>query len=496
MEKQQKPGMPLPRNEQQSRMHPTTGEVRQEKADRSLRRSIEEGVLNNSSMSIFSTFLEPLALYFNASNFQIGMLETCQDIGTTAGQVPGARLTEHMSRKGIWIISQLMGKVILLVPIAFLPFMNIGDPITVLIVLASLIAFFLALRAPAWTSLMGDLVSRERRGSYFGKRNMIVGIAGVIATVVGGFAVSSYGFPVIFVACIVLSILSIPFFLKMWEPSTGKVFHYRHSIEINPRNWLTAIRVNMGLTVFTSYMLFFNFAMLIASPFYVVYMLKNLSMSYEVFALLTIVGALVRIFSFKYWGYFNDRFGSRNILIVTGFFGCFVPLGWMLSTNSWEVLIVKIFDGFIFAGFDQVTFNYLLDITPAGKRPQYVANFNFFVGIGVILGAITGGILAQSLAGSAFFFLVGLQVVFLISFVIRLASLLILPKIRHADIKQTDIMPAHYVMWQTMAVEPANGLKSAIQFTFRYPFDREAEYKKTIRKLGSEQKRRDIIGSG
>jgi len=53
------------------------------------------------------------------------------------------------------------------------------------------------------------------------------------------------------------------------------------------------------------------------------------------------------------------------------------------------------------------------------------------------------------------------------------------------------------VMWRTMAVEPANGLKNAINFTFRSSIDRDAEYLKAIRKRrieeGKEKKRAEII---
>jgi MFS family permease len=68
----------------------------------------------------------------------------------------------------------------------------------------------------------------------------------------------------------------------------------------------------------------------------------------------------------------------------------------MLSTSVWQVALVKIYDGFIFAGFDQVVFNYLLDVTPAGKRPQYIANYNFFAGLGIVFGTMAGAFLAQS----------------------------------------------------------------------------------------------------
>jgi MFS family permease len=480
-----------PRNTQ------TEKEIHQKKVDASLNRSIEEGTLNASSQSIFSTYLVPLALELGANNFQVGMIETAQQIATTAGQIPGAKMTAYYSRKSIWLFSQLTGRVFLWIPIILLPFLHFSDPVSIIILLAALSAFFLAIRAPAWSSLMGDLVPLQKRGTYFGRRNTITGLAGVAATLITGLLVVALGFSMIFLIGLVLTLMSIPIFMRMFEPKSQKVYHYRHSFALHPREWAASIRVNMGLAIFTLYMLFFNFAMEITAPFYVVYMLKDLGLGYEIFALMIVIGAVVRIFSYKYWGYFNDKFGSRKILIVTGFFACFIPLGWMLSTNVWHVLIIKILDGFIFAGFDQVVFNYLLDVTPANKRAEYVANNNFLVGIGVIFGALIGGILAQTLHGTTFFWLVGLQILFLIGFLLRLVSLVLLPKIREIDVKQTAVMPVKYVFWKTMAVEPATGIRNALQFTFHYSFDRDAEYVKNVKKLRQREalirKKKEII---
>ena len=199
--------------------------------------------------------------------------------------------------------------------------------------------------------------------------------------------------------------------------------------------------------------------------------------------MLTVVGATIRIFSFRYWGRLNDRFGSRKILVVTGFFACFTPLFWLFVSDIWQIALLKMFDGFIWAGADLVVFNYLLDITPANKRPQYVANNNFFAGWGTILGALAGGMLAESLVSARFGWLQGLQILFLISFLLRLAVLSILPKIREIDVKQSALAPIRYVFWQSMAVEPAHGLKNSLFYTFRYPVKVKKELEGSVKKI-------------
>ncbi|MEM7819620.1 MAG: MFS transporter [Candidatus Aenigmatarchaeota archaeon] len=452
------------------------------KIHKSLQYSITEGVFNTASSSITESYITPFALMLRASNLDIGLLFSIRNFANTIAQIPGAKLTEFFDRKFIWFFSQIISRIIIWIPIILLPFIPLKNPITLLILLFAIAGFFSALRSPAWSSLMGDLVPMKIRGRYFGWRNTINGIAGVVATLAAGFLLSYYGFPLIFIIAIILAAISIPLFLKIYEPPFKKIYHYKHRFEFNPRYWPNTLRVNRSLAIFTVYIFFMYLAVEIASPFYAVYMLRELKIDYIWFGILTVIGAVARILSFKYWGKLNDKFGSRKILIVCGFFGIFTPFGWMLVFDIFTIAILKVFDGFIWSGFDMVVFNYLLDITPAEKRPQYVANFNFFIGIGVILGSVIGGILAESWSNTTFLWLHGLQIIFLLSFLLRLACLLLLPKLGEVVIRHSDI-PIRYVFWYAIAVEPARNIMHAISYTFRYPYEIEKKFKKEIDKL-------------
>ncbi len=458
-------------------------ETHDKKVRKSLRASTTEGMFNASSTSITSTFVTPLALALKATNAEIGLLSAAQNLASTVAQIPGAKLTEYYPRKSIWMLSQLTSKIIFWIPIMLLPFLPVDNPVMLLIVLMTCIAFFSGLRMPAWSSLMGDLVPLRMRGRYFGMRSTITGLASLAATIGSGILVSYYGFSLIIFVAVVLSVISIFFFMRMYEPVFRRVFHYRHEFQFNPRHWHTSISVNKALVVFTAYLFFMNFAVEVAAPFYTVYMLKDLDIGYFWFAALTTLGAAIRIFSFKYWGRLSDRFGSRKILMVTGFFGCFTPFLWLFVSNVYQIAAIRIFDGFVWAGMDLVVFNYLLDITPANKRPQYVANHNFFAGIGVVFGALTGGLLAESVQNSVLFWFHGLQIVFLVSFILRLVTLFILPKIREIDIKRSELAPIRYVFMQSMAIEPAHGLKNTIFFTFRYPEKFARDMESSIKKV-------------
>lgn len=438
------------------------------RTEKSLNYSIAEGCFNSGSSSIINSFLIPFALSLGANNFIVGIIITLQNLGSTTSQIPGAMLTKYMNRKSIWLVSESFCRFLIWIPIFFIPFMERNIAFILLLLIVFFSYFFNSLRSPAWSSLMGDIVPQQIRGSYFGKRNTITGIAGIVVTLFCGYILGFVGFYVLFVLLILLGVLSIPVFLKMYEPPTGKIYHYRHRFHFDLQEAITSIKINKNLAIFTIYILAMNFAVEIASPFYIVYILKNLQIDYFTFSFLIILGTLARIFTYKYWGKINDRFGSRKTFIITGIFACFVPLGYILSTNAIMIAAVKIYDGVIFSGYDSIWFNYLLDITPADKRPQYVANHNFFAGFGAIFGGFIGGVLAMFFQNSVFLIFAGLQIIFLISFVLRLCSLSLLPKLEEVYTKQTEIVPLKYVFMET-TINPAKEMVSTIQYTFMHP---------------------------
>jgi MFS family permease len=454
-----------------------------EKVERSLRNSSAEGIFSSASGSIQSSYTTPFALALGASGAEIGILNSFQNLAGTISHVPGAMLTKYFSRKSIWVASQLFSRIFIWIPILLLPFVSVENRVLILIALLALSNFLLFIRSPAWSSLMGDLVPLNVRGKYFGRRNMLVGVSGVVATLAAGSLLVYWGFPAIFLLSMIFAAVAILFFVKMHEPPMARVFHYRYNFSFDPKGWWTQIRVNREFAIFTTFLTFMNFAVDVAAPFYAVYMLKDLNIGYEWFAVAVVVGALARAAMQQYWGRLNDRFGSRKILIICGILSCFIPFVWMMVYTIPEVIFARVFDGAVFSGFELVMFNYLLEVTPAKNRPKYVAAHNFFAGMGTVAGDLFGAFLVLSFQSNGFFWLAGLHAVFFISFVLRLASCSLLLAIKNIDVKQSDLVPVRYVFWQAVAVEPARGIKHALIFTFRYPPKVEQELRTSVRKL-------------
>lgn len=432
-----------------------------ERVSKSLHYSGVEGAFSSAAGNITGTYTTPLALALNASNAQIGLLSSLQNLASTFAQIPGARFSAWLgSRKRAWVVSSLIQR-LLWIPIIILPFLGLENPIMILILLLAVISFFASLRGPGWSSLMGDLVPKTRWGKYFGWRNTVTGIAGLVAILAAGQILVWFGFSILFTIALVLGFLSIYFFIKMYEPSFKREYHYTHSIKLRPGGWLNAIRVNRNFAYFTLFMAAMNFAVGLAAPFFTVYMLKDMNIGYGWYAALIVIEAFVTIISQPYWGRLCDRIGDRKVMIVNAILICFYPVFWLFITNPYEIIVANIFSGFAWAGFGMAAFNFMLAASPQERRAEFTANHSFFAGLGVVFGALTGGLLAEYFRSNALLWFYGLQAVFLISFIARLACLVVLPKLRETRVEERG-PPLAEVFWRTVAMNPVRGIVHAI----------------------------------
>lgn len=433
---------------------------------KSLDNAIYEGAANSASTSITDSYTTPFLLSLGASNFQIGMLNSVKDLANIFSQVPGPTLTERFNRKKIFIFSVITSKLLWL-PVIIIPFLLTSNIIFLLMAIIAASVFFQTIRNPAWTSLIGDIVPHNIRGRYFSKRNTITGACGLGATLLAGLALNTYGFSIIFAISILLGMLSILFFMRIREPHMKTPYFYKRTYSFSFREYIRFFKSDKKFSSFTLYVGFLNFAVDFVAPFIAVYILKNLAVSYELFAASIALGALSRIVSQRYWGYLADRFGNRRIMYIGCILASFIPFFYAFSSNIYHIFFIKIYDGFAWAGFDLAKFNYLLAITPSEKRPTYVANYNIFIILGSVIGAATGAFFVEHISEKTLLIFYDLQIAFLLSFVLRLSSLALLRFVK--DVEKKEDVPVHYVMLHPISTGIERGMTAITTFTTRYP---------------------------
>jgi len=83
---------------------------------------------------------------------------------------------------------------------------------------------------------------------------------------------------------------------------------------------------------------------------------------------------------------------SLSCMVLSGFLMPLVPLLWVFSPKIWYLILIQIYGGFIWAGFEIASFNFIFDTTIPQQRATYVAHYNVLNGLAILLGGTLGGL--------------------------------------------------------------------------------------------------------
>jgi hypothetical protein len=165
-----------------------------------------------------------------------------------------------------------------------------------------------------------------------------------------------------------------------------------------------------------------------ASPFFTLYFLRYLELSYGFVAVLATISACADLLGMQVWGRISDKVRNKAIIQFAGWVAVFLPLAWVTVRpgNYVMPLILHAVGGGFWAGINLCMNNLLLRISPQENKAFFLSVYNMVAGVGAALGPIMGGLAAKHLA-NFHLELVGLklaplQVVFLISTALRFLS--------------------------------------------------------------------------
>ena len=363
--------------------------------DRALEHSIRDGMAFSVQVGAGETYFSAFALFLQATAAQVALVTTLPPLLGSLAQIFSAWLGGSAGRRRLVLIGcaaqAFLWLPILLVPLAFRGYAVVG-----LLVLLALYHSANNLAAPQWTSIMRDLVSERRRGRYFGYRTRLTTMTTFIALVVCGVLLHELdragytylGFVVIFLIAFVAratSVYHLTFLHEPAEPSAVPDMHIEH--------WWRSLRAT-GALGFSSYFALMNTAVGISAPFFTVYMLRDLGLSYLQFTILTGTSVFVQFLMLTTWGRIADVYGNRLILLVTSVSLPVVPTLWLLTNHFWALMLFQSLSGLAWSGFTLSAGNLLYELVPRSRRAAYVAFHNVGTATGTFAGAMIGAALA------------------------------------------------------------------------------------------------------
>lgn len=369
--------------------------------------SVKEGSIYSLSEGFGHRYITPYALAIGASNFCIGILSSLPSLAGNFSQLFTSKVLEKTARKKIVFLGAFLQGLtwLLIIFIGALYFIFHQKSIApfLLVIIYTLLVILGAFISPAWNSWMKDVVT-ENRGTYFAKRNRIMGFIILTSMLTAGFILDYFKKTYIFVGFIILfsiasfaRIFSSLMFKKMYEPKLtlekGYYFSFLQFLKEAPKR-------NFGR--FAIFVSLINFSTAIASPFFAVYMLKHLHFSYTQWITVVIASSSASLLSLLFWGKFTDKYGNLKTSKICSFFLPFCVLPWVatafISKNFlfFYLIMIEFFSGLIWAGFNLSSTNFIYDAVTSQRIALCIAYYNMLNGIGAFLGATLGGLIASS----------------------------------------------------------------------------------------------------
>ena len=366
--------------------------------DKALRHSVRDGMAYSVQVGAGETYFAAFALFLRATAPQIALVSTLPLLLASFAQIFSAWVGNFVGRRRVVLVGCMLQSLLWL-PILLLPLVFSDYAVPALLVLLVLYHSANNLSAPQWTSIMRDLVSERRRGRYFAHRTRLTTIATFVSLVLCGVilheldtAGSTYfGFVLIFLIAFVARTISVYHLTFLHEPTPTTA-----APDMHIEHWWRSL-LSTGAIGFSVYVALMNAAVGISSPFFTVYMLRDLELSYFQFTVLAGTSVLCQFLMLTTWGRIADVYGNRLVLIVTSISLPIVPSIWLLTDDFWALMLFQALSGLSWSGFTLSAGNLLYELVPQTRRAAYVAFHNVGTAAGVFLGAMLGALLAQAL---------------------------------------------------------------------------------------------------
>jgi MFS family permease len=361
-------------------------------------KSFGEGLIN--------PFITIFALTLGASNFLIGSLSGTTSVACVVSQLILSFLLLKVKRKGRILILATFFWSLMWIVIGFS-----RNPYQ-LIAFLSIQAIFSASITLSWTDFLVNSIPGYKRGEFISRLNWWNGFGAILATFASGYFLTKYGFIpfVFFVAAIfgVLASLSVLSLKNVYLPTI-------ELSKVGVKESLWELKKNKNFLALLKARTFLRFAVGIASPFFAVYVVTQLGGSTMDVAIISIISSVLHLLFYKPWGFVVDFVGRKATMLSCILLISVHPLVYVMAPNVFFLYFFIIFAAIGWAGFDIAAFAYFSDVAEKKNVFQLTALYNFSIETFGIIANFLGGILAQNF---------GVFKVFIISFILRLASLI------------------------------------------------------------------------
>ncbi len=361
---------------------------------------IRDGMFQAVAQGGGEHYLSAFALLLSATAFQLSILSAIPQLLGTWAQLISVKVSHRFPSQASQVYWGIIGQSVSWIPILALPLLWPKHGAWLLIAGVALYFTCTHFTSPAWNSLITELLDPNERGVYFAKRSRVIAITSLLVLWAAGAVLSLFeqydllwiGFAVIFLTAGLCRSVSALLLRNV------SLFPH-HAPNSMPTGFLNFLLTGVSDN-FRHFLLFSGFmhaAVLIAGPFFVLYLIQDLHLAHWQYGTWIAAGILGQFLTLPSWGQFGDRFGNKALLTFTGLLVAFIPMLYLIS-SAWPFLVaVNFFGGVVWAGLGLGLNNYVYDAVHPTDRAKAVAISSIVNAMGWTIGTVVGSLLINTI---------------------------------------------------------------------------------------------------
>jgi MFS family permease len=432
-------------------------------------------------VSLQTAVFTGFALSVGASEVSIAYFISIGSFSSLAQILSSTFLIHHIKRKKAFVICMGSLHTLFRFSVVLVPLFLTSHRIPVIGLLIGLGMVCWHSAGPIFSGWSSEIIPEDIRARFLGRQTIANLLAGIVASYAAGWYLDLFdqsdkytGFFTIFLAAAIIgmggffNLSRVPFKQNESGNQTGNLL-----LPFRNRD-------------FRNLLIFFwvwNFAWSIGSPFYSVFMLKTLQISYSTVAILTSLFMAAMVLGSQLLSGLVDRYGSKAMLQILAIPSMLTPVFWALNRPDfyWFIPLAMVLNGLIFSGM-LIAVNALLYATvpDKGNRTAYFAGWSCAIFLAYAVAPLFGSALVEWLRPihySLWGYDIGnLQLVFLIS-----GCLMVLPNIMLRTVKDNKGTTSRELLGQVGRGNLVGYLYNALVFDWARNDDNRA---RAIRKMG------------
>jgi MFS family permease len=363
---------------------------------RDLRAITSDGVAQSAMIGLGETWLPAFALALGMGELVSSLMATVPILAGAVLQLVSARGVSWCGSTRRWVVLCAMLQAISFVPLVIAA--AIGTmPVVVLFAVAAVYWGAGLSTGAAWNAWVETLVPSRIRPKFFASRTRLAQF-GVLAGLIGGGLILEYGrasgielwaFGAMFVVAGLARLWSASKLASQSEPTPTVV----SGVPANRPAKSAVCRVPQRKLI--NFLLSMSAAVFIAGPFFSVWMLKYLGLSYLEFVALTAATFGAKMLALPACAGIAQKSGADRLLWLGAIGIIPLPALWLVSDHLGWLLFVQILGGGAWAAYELAMLLLFFDSIPREDRTRVLSVYNFANAAAMCVGTAIGAVALQ-----------------------------------------------------------------------------------------------------